>query len=232
MRRTEQTPSGPVLLTDGALPDFPGMAVIGIGLSFSGQAVYVVESEEQITPELLDTAARRYAGLPVTVAVTRRLCLREMLEEETELLDALDAAVDSPFAAVNEYHGLDRERRHERFMSYRKWAYGMLELGLYLVFRKSDGQLIGRAGFYSGDFGSAGVMVSYEIIRRERRKGYGRECLKALILYAEKQGITRLCALIDPANTASLALAASCGFEPDGSFQGKERLLLVIRPGS
>lgn len=208
------------------------MAVIGVGLDFSGQAALVVESEEQITPKLLDTAARRYAGLPVTIAVTERLCLREMREEETELLDGLDAAVDSPFAAVNEYHGLDVRKRREKFRSYRQWAYGMLEMGLYLVFRKSDGQLIGRAGFNQGDFGSADVMVSYEIVRREQRKGYGRECLTALIHYARQLGVEKLCALIDPDNAASLALASSCGFQPDGCFQGKCRLLLVMRQES
>ncbi|MCH4031053.1 MAG: GNAT family N-acetyltransferase [Lachnospiraceae bacterium] len=228
MRRIVHTPSGPVLLTDTPENGDPGMAVVGIGLSFSGRAAFVVETPEQITPRLLETAARRFAGMPVTIAVTERLILREMREEETELLDALDAAVDSPYTGANEYHGLTETQRHDRFVSYRKWAYGMMEMGLYLVFRRSDGLLIGRAGFSTGDFGDAGVMVSYEIIRSERRKGYGSECLKALISYARELGVAELCALVNPDNAESLALAKRCGFQEDGEWQGKKRLQLVI----
>ena len=80
MRRIVHTPSGPVLLTDTPENGDPGMAVVGIGLSFSGRAAFVVETPEQITPRLLETAARRFAGMPVTIAVTERLILREMRE--------------------------------------------------------------------------------------------------------------------------------------------------------
>ena len=204
------------------------LPVIGLGLDFSGKAALVVEDADQLTPELLEKTVRRSLHLPITIAVTERLILREMAEEETRLLDAFDEAVDSPFAGPNEYHGLTRTEIHDKFTAYRKWAYEMLEMGLYLVFRRSDGRLIGRAGFSAGDFDGTPVMLSYEIVREERRKGYAAEAVQALLAYAAELGMESLCILADPENAASRALARRFGFLPCGFWRGKEKLLLTF----
>lgn len=231
---TVETPSGPVLVTDDKnTAENADMAVIGLGLEFKGHAQLVVEDESQLSPQLLEQCARRFAHLPLTVAVTQRLLIREMTEEEIPLLDALDTAVHSPFTGPNEYHGLTRAQIHGTFLLYRKWAYELLGRGLYLVFRRSDGRLIGRAGFTTGDFEGTWLMLSYEIAEKERRKGYAREAAQALLDYAVNTGDREVCLLIEPANAASRALAGrlgftSCGVIEAGEWQGKEKFLLTM----
>lgn len=226
---TVQTSVGPVLVTDDPKrAETAKLPVVGVGLDFRGNAALVVEDADDLTPELLEKTARRALHLPVTIAVTKRLILREMTEEETGLLDALDEAVASRFTGPNEYHGLTRAEIHDKFAAYRKWAYEMLEMGLYLVFRRSDGRLIGRVGFSTGDFDGTPVMLSYEIVREERRKGFASEAVSALLDYARGMGIGELCILTSPENAASRAIALRSGFLPCGFRRGKEKFLLTF----
>lgn len=265
MRKIMQTKAGPVLLTDGAPSDenplderslgsysvTGSMPIIGIGLDFKGKAALVVESKEQLNDALLENTARHFYHLPVTVARTRRLLIREMTEKEIPLLFELDRRVASPFVPVNEYAGLTPQQRHETFIAYRKWAYETLQLGLYLLFEKTGGQLktgeqvgtddqlktggqletggqlVGRAGFAMGDYGEADVMLSYEIVREKRRQGYALEASQALLQYADSLGVSKIAILTDKENEASRQLALRLGFARDGICQGKEQFLRV-----
>jgi ribosomal-protein-alanine N-acetyltransferase len=88
------------------------------------------------------------------------------------------------------------------------------ELGLWATIHKDSGRFIGRCGLIPWTIdGNEEVEVAYLLAKAYWRQGLGAEIAEALVRYGFQQlRLTRLIALIDPANRASIGTAEKAGF--------------------
>jgi len=99
-------------------------------------------------------------------------------------------------------------------------------------------QVVGCVGFHAPPDDDGRVEIGYDIVASERRKGYAREGILALLDWAWATGRARICvASVSPDNAPSLALIRSLGFrhvgeqidEIDGLELVFERRLPLVR---
>ena len=98
------------------------------------------------------------------------------------------------------------------------------------VVRKPDGVLIGFAGLHHiADMDE--VNVGYVLRRDLWRQGLGYEIAHCILAYAfDRLRLREVVAVVDPANTASIRLAAKCGLAQRKRFvwMGRQRLAYGI----
>ena len=188
-----------------------GGAIIGIWDPESGReeafppgCLYLVPSIRDATPALLERAARRHLDLPLEIARTARLTIREFAAADPlEPESAWDG--DGVFS--------DREKRE----AYRRNQYRFFECGLWALVHTESGRLIGKAGITGGELG-------YHIYPPFRRQGYAREACRAILQYAwEELNCPEIGLWVDSENIPSQALARALGFSPDGCPGGTLR---------
>jgi RimJ/RimL family protein N-acetyltransferase len=96
------------------------------------------------------------------------------------------------------------------------------------VVRKSDGALIGICGLMRGEDG--GVEMGWAFDESVWGQGFATEAARAVLAFAAGNlGITRLYALIDPANSASVRVANRIGLRFDCVVRVRRRDLLRYR---
>ena len=119
----------------------------------------------------------------------------------------------------------------ERLRSYIRWQYGFFEYGIWGIYLKSSGELIGKAGVENAKWDENQLAFGYMIGENWQRKGYGREACVAVLQYVrENISCGRLAAMIDKQNLPSLRFAESLGFggQLELIYEGKERYLLYL----
>jgi ribosomal-protein-alanine N-acetyltransferase len=78
-------------------------------------------------------------------------------------------------------------------------------------------RVVGCVGFHAPPDDDGRVEIGYDIVASERRKGYAREGIRALLDWAWATGRVRTCvASVTPHNAPSLALIDSFGFRHVG----------------
>jgi RimJ/RimL family protein N-acetyltransferase len=78
-------------------------------------------------------------------------------------------------------------------------------------------QVVGSVGFHAPPDDHRRVEIGYDVVASERRKGYAREGLRALLDWAWATGRARTCvAAVSPDNAPSLGLVRSFGFRHVG----------------
>src|SRR5206468_9274970 len=78
-------------------------------------------------------------------------------------------------------------------------------------------QVVGCVGFHAPPDDHGRVEIGYDIVASERRKGYAREGIRALLDWAWATGRARMCvASVSPHNAPSLALLVAVGFRHVG----------------
>lgn len=82
--------------------------------------------------------------------------------------------------------------------------------GTGAVVRRTDGEMIGWAGFARPEDGPEQII--YGLGATHWRRGYGRELIEALVRFADSRGHPFAWATVDPANTGSLRLLDHMGF--------------------
>lgn len=184
-----------------------GGAIIGIwdpetaGNGASGEqnsdgfsaCLYLVTSAEDVTPQLLERAARRHLDLPWEIAETERLLLREFTPED-------------PLEPESEYDGDGVFSDWEKREAYRHSQYRFSECGLWAVVEKESGRIVGKAGVTGGELG-------YHIYLPYRNRGYAAEACLAVLSYArEELGLSEVFLKAEKGNIASCALAEKLGF--------------------
>ncbi|MFJ3205104.1 GNAT family N-acetyltransferase [Streptomyces sp. NPDC086989] len=94
--------------------------------------------------------------------------------------------------------------------------------GAFEIQRRSDGLLIGGAGFHGPADGQGRVTVGYGLVPAVRGHGYAAEALRALLEHARAHGAASVLGDTDRGNTASQHVMTSAGMLPVGE---DERLL-------
>lgn len=204
-----------LLVTDCAdqeLPEeFLEMPRLGYGLEYRGSAEYVVENVEALDKTYLEMVYCRYYHLPVIIAETERLLIREMSVQDLDGLYALyDTLNDCPYVEPLYV----RQEEEEFTKRYIKNMYGFFGHGLWLIFRKEDYQLIGRAGIENREInGMLEKELGYLIGKPWQKKGYAWKACQAILSYARQQiDCERLFLCSHKENIPSISLAKKLGF--------------------
>ena len=153
-------------------------------------ALYLAERAEDVDEALLRKAVCRRFGLPLEIAVTGRLIIREFRASDS--LPAEEKEFSTP----------------ELLSSYIACQYRFYECGLWALEERATGKIVGKAGITDGELG-------YHIYSEYRRRGFGAEACRAILSWAKKEGLGRVRVRIKPDNTPSLLLAEKLGFTRD-----------------
>ena len=199
-------------------------------------ADYVVMDENAIDEALAERVYKRHTGEPWTIAETKRCIIRELTMDD---IDALFELYSKPGITdfVEPLYNYDKECEYER--AYIEHMYGYYEYGMWLVFSKETGELIGRAGLENRDYcdeqetqGVPGTYHSemelgYIIAPEYQRQGYATEVCKAILEYAwENLCPDRINCLIDEENYPSRRLVGKLGFQLLGKTDATGESLL------
>ena len=109
-------------------------------------------------------------------------------------------------------------------------------LGRAIVLTHPDGrrEVIGTIGFHAPPDATGRVEIGYRVETAFRRRGIASECIRALLAWAQSQGIHRFRASVAPGNVASLAIIRSLGFRQVGvqvdEIDGEELVFDLDRP--
>lgn len=204
-----------LLITDRAEAEetvgrFP---LAGYGLAYRGRAKYVLDNLGEISAEDVRLIHARYTGNPYEIAETDRLIIREMTPQDLEAMYELYASLaDCPY--VERLYPWEQELEFTR--NYIRDMYGFYQYGLWLLWDKKSGRLVGRAGIENRMID--GVLcreLGYLIGREWQRQGYGYEASCAILQYAfETLGLDALYLCVDEKNIPSAALGKKLGFLP------------------
>lgn len=168
---------------------------------------YAVESLEELDIEYLERVRRRYNHIPWDIGETDRCLIRELSLSDLPALYELYAKPGMTDYVEPLY---DYETELEYQKAYIENMYGFYEYGMWLVFSKETGKLIGRAGLEHDELG---YMIAPELWNQ----GYATEVCRFIIDYAcENTDFEELYCRIDERNTASVRLAKKLGFTNSG----------------
>lgn len=174
------------------------------------QADIVVEGFEEVDDIFLLRIWQRYHGIPWTILETKRCLVREF---EMKDLDDLFELYEHP--KMTEYmEGLypyEEEKEYQR--TYIEYMYRFFGYGMWLVFEKTTGKLIGRAGIEHREELDGELELGYAIHPNYQRRGYATEVCNAIIDYAFTElEFEEICCLIEKENAASICFAKGLGF--------------------
>ena len=197
-----------------------GVAVTGYrapGCEYEGFATrYVVEELPMVDDEYFNLVYMRAHHIPVVIAQTERTIIREMTENDLPAMYELyaDPAVARWCELLYEY-----EKELEFTRAYIDNMYVFYGYGLWLVFDKESGELIGRAGISHREIdGIERCELGYIIKGTRQRQGLGFEVSREIIRYAaDSLGMDELWLCTEEDNMASEALAQKLGFHRWGS---------------
>lgn len=174
---------------------------------------YAVESLTELDIEYLERVRRRYNHIPWDIGETDRCLIRELSLSDLPALYELYAKPGMTDYVEPLY---DYETELEYQKAYIENMYGFYEYGMWLVFSKETGKLIGRAGLEHDELG---YMIAPEL----QNRGYATEVCRFIIDYArENTGFEELYCRIDERNEASVRLAKKLGFVRNAQI-GNER---------
>ena len=186
-----------------ASPDFPHQTYSGVDM--------IVEGFEEVDADFLEKVWQRHHRIPWTILETERCVVKEL---SLENLDALfELYGDGEIAQyTDELYPYEEEKEFQ--CAYIENMYRYFGYGLWLVFSKETGELIGRAGLEHREYHEEiELELGYIIGAKYQGRGYATEVCQAILVYAkENTGFERINALIEKGNIASEKLSEKLGF--------------------
>jgi len=166
----------------------------------------MILSPDSLTPELIREISFRSRCLPMPVAQTSRLLLRELSENDLSgLLQLQQENKKNPGGCFFPKNCTAPDDFLKDYIKHQYYCYGY---GIFGIFSKANDAFMGIAGFSTTDLSCADAEISYALLKRYQRHGYAREALKSLLAQAgQKWQIHRLTARIAPGNLPSVRLA-------------------------
>lgn len=140
---------------------------------------------------------------------TERLLAFEMKEEESEAVREILLGEDSGSVILIEREVLtDAQAFSEYTRKYIQYQYGFYGYGIYCVYERETGELVGLAGFWNGRKSGEGE-IGYVIKPEFRGRSYATEISMEAAAFAlsEEVGFTSLIVRVDADNAASLNVA-------------------------
>lgn len=173
-------------------------------------AYALFESFSSIDRDYLYRTHAHAVGYPADILTTGRLLIRELSLEDFPSLYAMCTAPST--ACYMEEVLSDYETEQKKHMAYLQNIYPLFDLAFWGVYEKNTGKLIGRAGFSLPSDNSDTFSLGYLIDVPYRGRGYAKECIPALLIFAKEQGYTLVSARVKEENLLSIKVLEQCGF--------------------
>lgn len=143
------------------------------------------ESDWELDPEFEKRDALRKAGIPVEIARTDQLLIRETIDSDISELYRIgtDQAVRKYIAPMQPT--LEEEIVYTK--AYIKHMYAFYDFGLWTVLEKDaygQERVIGRAGLFPSERLAGQIEMGYMIAPECQGNGYGKEAAETVLRYA------------------------------------------------
>lgn len=200
-----------------------GIPAIGFINKNSGKqdlstAAILIEGFEEINYSFIEEIYLRSHNIPITIAETNRLIIRELSVKDIPTMYQIyqNPEVKKYIPDIDDY----LENEIEKHKAYIKNVYNFYGYGLWGVFSKSTGELIGRCGFQNTVInGKDEIEIGYLLDVNHWGYGYALECVKVCLNYAyNKLKFKRIVALIHPLNIRSIKVASRIGMKKEDSI--------------
>ena len=148
---------------------------------------------------------------PIKLETTRLILRQPLMSDAVEVFERYASN-----AEVTRFLGWPRHRSvrdTEAFLRFSAQEWDQWPAGPYLIVSRTDGQLLGSAGF--GFQTPHEAMTGYVLARDAWGKGFATEALTAIVDVAAQIGVTRLFALCHPEHRPSRRVLEKCGFVRD-----------------
>ena len=186
--------------------------IVGYGLDYKGNVPYIIDSLGEVSAGYMRLIYSRYAGKPYTVAVTEHLIIREMcLEDLDAMYDLYNSLSHCPYIEPL----YERSREEEFTRNYIRDMYGFYQYGLWLLFDRETGSLVGRAGIENRVIDKELCReLGYLVDKRWQGRGFAYEASLAILEYARSElGLEEMYICTHINNKPSISLAKKLGFE-------------------
>lgn len=196
--------------------DFPNQTYSGVDM--------IVEGFGEVDADFLEKVYYRHHRIPWTILETERCVVRELsLDNLDELFELYgEGEIDKYTDPLYPY---EEEKEFQR--AYIENMYRYFGYGMWLVFSKETGKLIGRAGLEHREYHEEiELELGYIIGTKYQGKGYATEICEAILEYAkENTGFERINTLIEEGNVASEKLTRKLGFVHVEDFELDEKIM-------
>lgn len=173
---------------------------------------YITDSIELCSQKYLDMVCARQKKIPLTILETERTVVREITVDDLSAMYELydDEEIRKFLEPLYVYE--EEKAFTEKYIDE---VYGIYGYGLWVVFDKDSGKLIGRAGIGIRCINGEDENELGYIIKKEYRKmGICMEVCNAIIQYAwDELEFDRLYIVTEPANIPSVKIAEGLGFK-------------------
>lgn len=198
------------MITIAYLPPVEAENATGAGAHLLPQVDIIVEGFEEVDYDFFEKIYQRHHNLPWTILETERLVVREL---ELSDIDALFELYS--YEGMTDYmEGLyTYEEEYEYQKAYIANMYRFFGYGMWLVFEKETGTLVGRAGVEHREELEGELELGYAIGTPWQGRGYAKEvCLGILQYVRDELGFEEICSLVEPKNKVSVHLLEKWGF--------------------
>ena len=199
------------------------LGYLGAGMAEFLPVEYAVMDAEGVDETYLRRVFQRFHNIPWEILETKRCLVREFAMED---LDALFELYAKPGMTdyVEPLYSYEEEAAYQK--AYIRHRYRYYGYGMWLVFDKESGKLIGRAGLEDRDYPEGTAMeLGYMIAPEYQGKGYATEVCRAILIYAKEElEAESVNCLVDEKNVPSVRLVEKLGF----TYEGKTDITGVI----
>ena len=181
------------------------------------------ESDWELDPEFEKRDALRKAGIPVEIARTDQLLIRETIDSDISELYRIgtDQAVRKYIAPMQPT--LEEEIVYTK--AYVRHMYAFYDFGLWTVLEKDaygQERVIGRAGLFPSERLAGQIEMGYMIAPECQGKGYGKEAAEAVLRYAfNVLDLEEVHLFVEKENKASVKLAETLLIKVPGGQKEK-----------
>ena len=187
---------------------------LGSGLPYGIDLI--VDSFEDIDTEFLIRLFKHKNKIPCLIAETKRTVIRELCAQDID--EVVKISREEHILKFVEDGRVPEEEQKEKLLAYIDNMYSFYDYGIWGVFDRADGSLI---GLISLDLLTSTDEVRYEtgfFIRKERLgRGFAKEAIEMVIDYAgNKLSASELIAITDYENMPARSLLEKCGFTVAG----------------
>lgn len=185
-------------------PAFPNQTYSGVDM--------IVEGFDEVDADFLEKVYQRYHHIPWTILETERCVVRELCLDDLDGMFELyaDDGMDEFTEGLFEY---EEEKTYQE--AYINHMYRFFGYGMWLVFEKETGKLIGRAGLEHREiYDETELELGYLIGKKYQGQGYATEVCQAILEYAkENTDFPHINCVVQKGNDASIHMAQKLGFE-------------------
>lgn len=201
-------------------PAFPGQSYRGVAM--------LAEGMEEIDTDFLEKVHARWHRIPWKILETERCVVRELSLEDLDGLFELYA--DREMTRFTEgLYPYEEEKEYQR--AYIENMYRFFGYGMWLVFLKESGELIGRAGLEHREIGGETELeLGYLIGKKYQGNGYALEVCHAIVEYAAANtDFPCINCIVQKDNKISVHIAEKLGFVMAGELENDKKMYRFVR---